>query len=263
MMTSTLFLAAPGGTHTGAAIAPFLPARLDYRLSPELRLMRAGEVTSARGGLMVLSDEVCSGRTGPAAVLCRQILAECQTRQFTGVAADFSLPVQEPLRQVLRQLWPLLEREGLLLFVTARYADDVPQAQVLLPCQFRDGSLRAHLEDYQSRWGSRAALDLSRMCHDYPMGGGEPEPLTQEALRRLRVRFRPMSFYSRELYANYFTYRGQNGLHFVLYDEANTLRQKLQLADSLGFSQIFLLYQEVEDLFPRLLRDVNQDGTIK
>lgn len=262
-MTSEFFLAAPGGAVSDAFISPMLPARLDYHLSPQLQLMRAGDGTGIQGGIMILADTVCTAHPSAAAALCRQILNECRVHHFSGVVADFSSPAQEPLRQVLRQLWPLLQREEKLLFVTPGYALDVPQAKVLLPVQFRDGSFHAHLEEYQRQWGDRAALDLTRMCHDYPLHQGNPVALSQEDLRRLRVRFRPMCFYSRELYSNYFTYREGRELHYVLYDEETTLYTKLLAANSMGFSHIFLLYQEIEDLFTPLLRSLRGSSTMQ
>lgn len=262
-MTTSLLLAAAEGLPPPSAIRPFLPARLEYRLSPELRLLRSGENSSAREGILVLSDAPCNAGNSSLSQLCRQLISECHVRQFIGIAADFTLPTQEPLRRLCRELSPLLKKENLLFFVSPQYAEEAPEAYVLLPCHVRSGSLRAFLEDLRLRYGERATLDLSRMYHDFPLSGGESIPLDPDALRLLRVRYRPMSFYSRELLSNYFTYRANDGLHFVLYDEANTLLQKILLADSLGFSHVFLLYPEVKDLLPRLLRDLNRSDTIK
>ncbi len=43
------------------------------------------------------------------------------------------------------------------------------------------------------------------------------------------------------------------GAHFVLFDDAESLRQKRTQAQELGIGQFFLLYPEVADLLPELL----------
>ena len=61
-------------------------------------------------------------------------------------------------------------------------------------------------------------------------------------------------FSSRDLCAHYFTYMSRStGAHFVLFDDAESLRQKRALAQEVGIRQFFLLYPEVADLLPALL----------
>ena len=40
--------------------------------------------------------------------------------------------------------------------------------------------------------------------------------------------------------------------HFVLFDDAETLRRKIRLGRSLGCAAAFLMFPEVEDLLPSL-----------
>ena len=55
-------------------------------------------------------------------------------------------------------------------------------------------------------------------------------------------------YYSRELAANYFTYPTERGTHFVLFDDAETLRRKVRLAESYGIREAFVMYPEICDL---------------
>ena len=62
-------------------------------------------------------------------------------------------------------------------------------------------------------------------------------------------------FFSPDLCAHYFTYMSrQNGAHFVLFDDAGSIRKKLQVARNLGISSAVLAYPQVDDLLPELLK---------
>ena len=52
--------------------------------------------------------------------------------------------------------------------------------------------------------------------------------------------------------ANYFTYTENRSTHFVLFDDAGTLRKKAALAQSLGIQEAFLMYPEVPDIIAEL-----------
>lgn len=254
-MTNVIYLASNEEDFGKLDRYPATPARLNYRFSPELRLLRAGGETLPQGGLMVLSDADCAPQTAATAPLCRQIAAECAARHFSGVVADFTGPRHPTLQKLCAELERTTREAGLSYFVSENYQGMVTEANVLVPCQIHTGSLREYLERQKAQFGGRAALDLGRMCHDFSMSrGGQGIPLTRDDMRLLRVRYRPMAFYSRELFSNYFTYRDpQGGMHFVMFDDATTLKNKLILAQSLGYEHIFLLYSEVEEFLPRLL----------
>ena len=54
--------------------------------------------------------------------------------------------------------------------------------------------------------------------------------------------------YSDALCARYFTLTRQGQTHFVLFDDARTLRRKLELARQLGIRDALVMLPEVEDL---------------
>ena len=83
-----------------------------------------------------------------------------------------------------------------------------------------------------------------------PYGCGTP--LTREELLALREKHPSSVYFSRELMAKYFTYSEGNGTHFVLFDDAETLRQKVKLAQNLGIQTAFLMFPEISDLLPEL-----------
>ena len=65
---------------------------------------------------------------------------------------------------------------------------------------------------------------------------------------------RPSVFFSSELCAHYFTYMSrENGAHFVLFDDAGSIRKKLLTAQGLGIRQAVLSYPQTADLLGALL----------
>ncbi len=75
----------------------------------------------------------------------------------------------------------------------------------------------------------------------------------QELTQRLAEQ-NPTVFFSSELCAHYFTYMSkQNGAHFILFDDAGSIRKKLQVARNLDIQDAIFTYEEVDDLLPALL----------
>ncbi|WP_287227332.1 hypothetical protein [Oscillibacter sp.] len=62
----------------------------------------------------------------------------------------------------------------------------------------------------------------------------------------------PPPFSLQDLCARYFTYARDGETHFVLFDDADTLSQKLRTGGNMGFAAAFLMYPEVQDLLPKL-----------
>ena len=77
--------------------------------------------------------------------------------------------------------------------------------------------------------------------------------LTREELAQKRRQLNPSVFFSPDLCAHYFTYMSrQNGAHFVLFDDAGSIRKKLQIARSLNIADAVLAYPQVEDLLEEM-----------
>ena len=69
---------------------------------------------------------------------------------------------------------------------------------------------------------------------------------------KLMEREHPAVFFSQDLCARYFTYSRDGEAHFVLFDDADTLNQKLRLGAGMGFQAAFLMWPEVQDIASRL-----------
>lgn len=227
-------------------------AHMAYRVGGDGRLTRQNLPMRTQGGLMLLGDRDC-GPIRDVQALCRDVWRECAARNFAGVAADFELPPASDRAAFLEAMGRVLARNGKQLFVPEAYGGSVPQASVLICTALSGGTLRARLEEAASAFGlRRLALDLQRLRMSFPLPcpTGEGTPLPPEELDALLGQ--RQTFYSADLCARYFTCNAGGGSRFVLFDDADTLRRKIQLGRELGIGAGFLMYPETADLLPAL-----------
>ena len=223
------------------------PAHLAYRLGPGPHLFRADSAALPKGGLMVVDDKEFSplGSTGP---VCQEIMRECQARGFSGTILDFEnrLP---PLEQIASALDEPFARRGWTLVVPERYGQAAPHARVMIPSALSGGSLQKRLEEALERFGeSRVILALEKRAEDFylPSPTGSGQPLTPQELEELKRRLSPSVFFSGELCARYFTYMSrESGAHFVLFDNGDTLRRKIETARRLGIRTFLAPWAEI------------------
>lgn len=226
----------------------FRPVWAAYRLGQRL-LSAAGNVP-VQGGMMLVSD---SPECGQADILAQDIMRECLRRGYDGVVLDWYHGRQDrgPLTSRLGQL---CAQYGRRLFVPEPYAAYAARATVLINTAVAGGTLKSCLSDAIRHFGApRIALDLERMRLDLtlPHSAGIRRPLSITELRRLREG--KQVYDSQELCARYFTYRSGNENHYVLFDDAHTLRAKAAAAENMGIREGFFMLPEVADIAGELL----------
>lgn len=226
----------------------YRPVRAVYRLGQ--RLLAAAGTSPGQGGLMLVGD---SRECGPHDVLAQDILRECLRRNYDGAVLDWyhNGPDRGTLTALMGQIFP---QYGLRLFVPERYAPYAAQATVLLNTAVSGGTLKSCLQEGVRRFGpGRLALDLERLRLDFtlPLSANIRRPLTAGELRRLREG--KSVYFSEELCARYFTYRAGSENHYVLFDDAQTLRKKAALAENMGIREGFFMFPEVADIAGELL----------
>lgn len=225
------------------------PAHLAYRIGRGPHLFRAGSTTPPKGGVMVLDNRGFDG-LGAISPFCQELVRECQSRGFSGAVLDFEgrLP---PLEQIAAQLNDQFAHREWTLYVPEAYGAVAPQSKVMIPSALSGGSLAARLEEAGERFGrDRVALALQKVAEDFflPSPSGSGIPLTREALEQQLTRLHPSVFFSHELCARYYTYMSrETGAHFVLFDDGDTLRRKVEVAKKAGISTFLAPWAEVEE----------------
>ena len=226
-------------------------AHVAYRIGEGSQLLRQN-LLQLRGGILSLSDLGAPPITRPEA-LCRDVRQECGLRGYVGVLADFEEAMTPDRLTFLEKLSGILRQSKRRLFVPEQYAAQVSGATAVICTAVSGGSFRQRLEEAARRFG-QVALDVERLTMDFtlPAPSGTGTPMAPEDLMRLTEERDGATFYSRDLCARYFTCARDGITHFYLYDDAETIRQKIRTGNELGFCAAFLMYPEVKDLLPDL-----------
>lgn len=244
-----LFLA-----HTPTAPPPALPrpftcVPMAYQAAPDGQLLQAGQDALPKGCILMIGG---TAPTSPAGVdwFCRQVLAECQRQQASGVLANWA---ETPAGQRLAQrLAHTLGEPHLTFYVPEAFATAAPTAQILLSSQLSGGTLRGRLEDGLARYGGRLILALECSPWDFvlPCPDGQGTALTLPELRERFAQHRCRAWFSEELCCQYATYLQEECLHLLLYDNAASIQAKLELAAELGLAGALVCWDEIAGFQP-------------
>lgn len=251
-----LYLAVTPGEAREAAQYGRTLAHVAYRIGSGSTLLRQNLNLQTRGGLLSVSDREAQPIGDPDA-LCAAVLRECGRRGYTGALLDFEEPPRQDRLEFAQRLGPALAAGRRTLYLPERYAQAAGNGAVVLVCTaISGGSLSQRLQEAADAHGGapRLALDVQRLRMDFrlPARSGEGEPLDEEQLRQLMERESPSVFFSQELCARYFTYTRDREIHFVLFDDADTISQKLRTGAGMGFTAAFLMWPEVKDIIAKI-----------
>ena len=248
-----IFLTAAPAEYREASRFGLPLAHAAYRIAEGSLLLRQNLPLQARGGLLLVEGRAVPAVADPEA-LCAAALRECVRRDYGGVVLDLEGPPRQDLAALARRLGARLESRGLRLYLPEAYGDASPEAVILIGTALSGGTYTGRLEAAARQWGGcrRLALDAERLRMDFPLPcpAGVGTPLGPEAFQALAGD--RASFFSPDLCARYFTCRREGEHHFVLYDDAATLREKLRVAAELGVGTAFFCWQEVADLAEEL-----------
>lgn len=229
-------------------------SHLAYQIGNDGHLHRRAISKQTQNGLLSLGHIDPPPLIDPSC-LCREVLRECTNRGFEGASIDFGATVTPDRVAFLEELERLMRRSGRKLFVSASYGRSLREAYVLINTALSGGTLHTLLTDACQTFGTgRIAMDIERVCMDFllPSPNAEGQPLSRAAFHALCAEISPSIFFSHELCAKYFTYQRNGSAHFVLFDDADTIRFKMKLAQNMSLPCAFLLCSEVEDLLPEL-----------
>ena len=205
---------------------------LAYRISPSGVLLRSTALGDARGGVMILLGVVPQAADPTA--LAAAIRTECAGRGYRGVylACD---PSAAPAAALAARL----AETDLRLYVP----EGVPYGIPVYDSGVTGGSFSLYMEETLSRHPGGIALELLPLAMEYILpAAGEGRALPREELDAL-LSAGYLQYYSAELAARYVTWRDEEGrTHFVLYDDVDSLREKVRLARAAGVRELFLLY---------------------
>lgn len=230
-------------------------AIIAYKIGEEGHLLRNSVPLSTSGGLMVISGADPSGVRSNLSILLLEIARECRLREYSGVIAAFEEQADSALFEFVTALSDHLSQRKLSLYIPEGYAQASESAKIMISSAVSGGSLDLLLREASSKYGPRLALQVERNSEDFllPSPDGAGVPLTNAELERLIKELKPSVFFSPELCTHYFTYKDRGGKsHFVLFDNAGSIKMKLGCAEKNNIGEAFLLYPEVSDILGRI-----------
>lgn len=216
-----------------------------YRMDGALRLRKAGgNFRKTRGNLMGI-DTVSGSARGDVAYFCQQVKQQVALFEFGGICCLFEGQGHGAYVEVLEDLRTYCKKNALEFMVTEGYGQ--VGGKVLLSTAISGGTLAERFQWAVAQYGAeRVVMDIQCMREDFllPSPKGTGVHLSPRELADLSQRARV--FYSSELCARYFTYEnGSHSLHFVLFDEEGTVREKLRLGKLWHLAGAFVRYHEV------------------
>lgn len=226
-------------------------AHAAYRIGTGSSLLSRNLLLQTQGGLLVLSDRDAPPLPDPEA-LSAALLRECSRRAYSGIVLDLDAPFRADLGQLAAALTRAGAHSRRRIYVPESYAPAAPDAAVILNTAISGGNFEEHLRQCCGQYGGaqNVALDIQclRMDFTLPAPSGQGIPLTAEALTARLDAYRPAVFFSQDLCARYFTCTQDGIAHFILFDDAGTLRQKLRLGRQLGIPTAFFQWPEIQEI---------------
>ena len=215
-------------------------AHVAYCIGPDSTLLRQNLLLQTRGGLLSVTDRGAPFIASPER-LSAAALRECGRRSYGGVLLDFEQPPAPDRLAFAETLARRLSPRP--VYVPESYAA-ASGAIPLICTAISGGNFVQRLQEAAAGRDRAGGLALAQ--------SGEGRPLSGRELQDLLDRESPSVFFSQDLCARYFTYARDGETHFVLFDDADTLSQKLRTGGNMGFAAAFLMYPEVQDLLPKL-----------
>ena len=245
-----LYLAVtPDHIEQALALTPHL-AHIAFRVSEDGVLLQRPLPPSLQGGVMVLQCQAAIP-ANRAETLAREVMHICICRNFSGIL--LTAPSAADISPAVRRLQQLATQHRRRLYVPETYARTAPEASVLICTALSGGSLRQRLEQATQQHGAaRIALDLQRLMMVFPLPCPDGEGRSLSLMEFRQRRQGHSVYYCDELCAHYFTQQHSGQTRFVLYDDADTLRRKMELAENLGIAESFIAWPEAADLLPQL-----------
>lgn len=221
-------------------------AHMAYGCGTESLQLTVGKLSlTTKGGWMVLTDQHMPP-TGDIRRFAAQVRQEVRNRRYEAILFDFEQPANDRAYDIISAS----TAGGIPFLVPDIYAEAFPTAQILVDSAISGGDLKEYLQAQTDRWSGRICLALHPLRMRFPMPSESPEGESLSVSELEQILLSRPSYFSRELGCRYFTQQIDGQFFFTLYDDASSLRYKLELADQLDIRTAVALYQEVKAMLP-------------
>lgn len=226
--------------------------QLLYRLDANLMLLQASTCppTLQRQGNMMTIDCQTIQVQGDVTHFCKQVLQQVGKYNYAGICLLFPFTQSGQLPHIITQLGQECATHGLDFLLPEEYGTLVKHSRILLTTQLTGGTLEGRFRTAIETYGAkRIVMDMECMGEDFllPAPKGCGNPLSLPEIQQRITQEQAHVFFSHELCAKYFTYQNkEHSLHFVLFDDAHTLREKISCAKKWGLGGVATTWAQVE-----------------
>lgn len=231
-----------------------------YRIDEELRLLQVGNPpdVSLRRGHILCVDGLGFGGSGKGSgavtrsvsSMVERLMGQVSCYGYVGICCFFPRVRGGFYHELVRSLDVVCGERGLDLLVGECYGGDVKWGKVLISTALSGGTLEGRFSQAVGKYGGgRVVMEVEWMGEDFllPAPSGSGERLSPEEVRGLRERVGADVFFSHELCGKYFTYQNRaHSLRFVLFDDGETVGEKIRLAEVWKLGGVFLNWSEVK-----------------
>ena len=241
-----IVLAAPPSYYEQAVKTGFKTMLLSYKTAENGVLYKPAEVSPSKYGMINFELKKIDNRISDL------IINECRKYNISGAALSCE-QVSNTSGKFVCDICSRLGREGISVYVPSSFPQSCIGIRMYDSC-ITGGSYEDYLKSTKQKNGATALL-IDIMCCDFllPSKSGVGRDLSQAEYNSIRTSTEHKSYFSKELYTNYFWYRKNGDIHFILYDTSMTIRQKLLAAKSFGIDACFLYYPQVSGMLTSIL----------
>ena len=185
---------------------------------------------------------------GPHQLLISEIMRECAYCGYSGISLGIASKPEHPISAFCSLLCETCSRYNITVYLPEMLASCCNSGVVLIPGQNTYGTYDEYLDRMCSKYGaSRLALELERVYSDFvlPSPSAVGSILSQQRFCEL---CNGPSFYSPELCSQYSSYISSGKVHLVLWDDADSLNDKISHAKRFGIQTGFLYFPHVRDI---------------
>lgn len=244
----TLYLSAPPNTAEKAFASGFPVALMAYKTGQGFHLYRTA-IPDIRPALIYINCSQFTG-FGPHRILGGEIMGECIARGASGIVLDLG-SFTAPVISFCTYISHAAKENGLTVYLPYLPQNHIDGSAAIIPTAIDNDGLEKILRKAIGELGAEnLALQVECIFRSYsiPCRSGnwlEPKNLSPDALM---ASLGAESFFSKELCVNYFPYTDRGDTRVVLYDDLHSIKEKINLASSLGIKESFLYYPQVEDI---------------
>lgn len=252
-----------------------IPAGISaYSISPKLAFMRMLMPADIRGRILILSDAALKGgeeefvsvvsspdMSEHAKELAVRICRECSMFGYTHIFFDFEdKSLQDSSVKLVLELIPQLLKRGYPVYLSEMFAslgyENFKGTRFIISLPKNVNPIESINNMCVMMPPNKIILDIPRLLikTSLPPANSKIITVSSDDLYKALSESEGTSFYSDEMFINYFTVNQNSKTDYYVFDDSRSILQKLSCAADAGLYGACLLYFETQDILDKIFR---------